>query len=215
MENFAALWEYLRLKQNNFPDIADWWDEAAKPNIKDFCIAFSSQRNLRRRDSKAFWLAYLKLVNKNWTEVVRVRGMLVDMMQEDAYGYVVRSRFQNNVSEETASLFHANKEIQNSAKNNIQSLKIGNEVSENKSTIEDEITNFFQALFNGHHGKNLEDTGEPFKADDKDLDYFLHDLSALPDSERDKLVKDIRIEELEEIVKKCDQLQTLKHFLIS
>ena len=70
-------------------------------------------------DSKAFWLAYLKLVlvNKNWTEVARVKSMLMDMMQEDAYGYVVRSRFQNNVSEETASLFHANKEVKNAKKN--------------------------------------------------------------------------------------------------
>merc|ERR1711954_496084 len=117
----------LKLKQNDFPDIADWWNEEAKPNIKDFCIAFSSRRNLRRKDSKAFWLAYLKLVlvNKNWMEVVRVRSMLMDMMQEDMYGYVVRSRFQNNVSEETASLFHANKEVKNAKGNNIKSLRIG------------------------------------------------------------------------------------------
>ena len=62
MENFAALWEFLKMKQNSFTDKADWWEEEAKPNIKDFCIAFSTQRNLRRMDSKAFWLAYLKLV---------------------------------------------------------------------------------------------------------------------------------------------------------
>ena len=62
LDNFAALWELLKQKQKDFPDIADWWNEEAKPNIKDFCIAFSAQRNLRRMDSKAFWLAYLKLV---------------------------------------------------------------------------------------------------------------------------------------------------------
>ena len=88
-------------------------NEEAKPNIKEFCIVFSTQRNLRRMDTKAFWLAYLKLVliHKNWTEVARVKGMLMEMMQEDAYGFVVRSRFQNSVSTETASIFHANKEI--------------------------------------------------------------------------------------------------------
>ena len=206
MENFAALWECLKLKQGNFSDKADWWDGVAKPNIKDFCVAFSAQRNLRRMDSKAFWLAYLKLVlvDKNWTEVVRVKSMLMDMMQEDAYGYVVRSRFQNNVSEEAASLFHANREIKNASKNNIKSLKIENIVTEDKATIEEEITKFFHALFNGHHGTSLEDTGEPFKADDSELNYFLQDLSALPDYERDNLIKEMKIEELEGIVRDCD-----------
>ena len=56
-------------------------------------------------DTKAFWLAYLKidLLDKNWKEVVRVL-VLVDMMQEDAYGYVVRCRYQNNASEGIASI---------------------------------------------------------------------------------------------------------------
>ena len=124
-------------------------------------------------------------------------------MQEDTYGYVVRSRFQNNASQETASLFHANKEMKNAAKNNIKSLKIGNLVSEDKAAIEEEIIKFFKALFNGYHGTNLEDTGESFKADNSDLDFFLQDLTALPDNARDNLVKDIKIEELEEIVGKC------------
>ena len=50
------------------------------------------------------------------------------MLQEDAFGYVVRSRFKNNVSEEAASLFHANRELKNAKNNNIDSLKINNDV---------------------------------------------------------------------------------------
>ena len=38
LENFAALWEFLKLKQNRFTDKADWWEEEAKPNIKDFAV---------------------------------------------------------------------------------------------------------------------------------------------------------------------------------
>ena len=156
-------------------------------------------------DTKAFWLAYLKLVlvERNWAEVARVRRMLMEMMQEDAYGYVVRCRFQNNVSEETASIFHANKEIKNAEKNNIKSLTIGNTVFEDEVTIEGEITKFFHALFNGHHNTRLEDTGEPFQANNSEIDYFLQDLSALPDDERDNLIKEMKIEELEAIVGEC------------
>ena len=77
-------------------------------------------------------------------------------------------------------------------------------MSEDKAIIKEEINKFFEALFNGHHDTNLEDTGEPFKADNSDLDYFLQDLSALPDDDRDNLVKGIKIEELEEIVGHSD-----------
>ena len=77
-------------------------------------------------------------------------------------------------------------------------------MSEDKVAIEEEITRFFKALFNGHHSTSLEDTGEPLKADDSEVDDFLQDLSALPDDERDNLGKEMKIEELEEIVGKCD-----------
>ena len=111
IDNFANLWSWLRLKQGSYPDIADWWNFEVKPTVKNFCIDFSKERNARRKDTKKFWLAYLKVVltEKNWLEVTRVKGMLKDMLQEDALGYVVRSRFQNTAAEEVASLFYANK----------------------------------------------------------------------------------------------------------
>ena len=95
-------------------------------------------------------------------------------------------------------------DLYNAAKNNIKSLKIGNMVSEDEVTVEEEITKFFHALFNGHHNTRLEDTGEPFQADNSEIDYFLQDLSALPDDERDNLIKEMKIEELEEIVGHSD-----------
>ena len=118
-----------------------------------FCTEFFKKRVKIRNDSKAFWLAYLKivLVENNWSEVARVKCILTDMLQEDGLGYVLRCRFQNNVSDEVASLFHANKEIKNAKKNNINSLKIYEVVTQNKVTIEEELTGFFRALFNGYH----------------------------------------------------------------
>ena len=86
LPNFADLWSSLKLKQGSFEDIADWWNFEAKSNIKSFCIEFSKKRKARRNDSKQFWLAYLKLtlVKKDWKEVTRVKGVLKDMLQEDA-----------------------------------------------------------------------------------------------------------------------------------
>ena len=205
-ENFISLWTGLKVEQARFSDIADWWEMVAKPAIREFCFEFSKQRKARRNDSKAFWFAYLKIVleEKNWIEVARVKTKLMDMLQEDAFGYVVRSRFKNNVSEETASLFHANKEMINAKNNSLNSLKINANVESNQEVIEEEVTNFFHALFNGYHDENIQNTGRTFQANNSDIDIFLRDLASLPDSVRDGLVKEMTMEELEEIVKKCD-----------
>ena len=77
-------------------------------------------------------------------------------------------------------------------------------MSEDRVTVEEDIVKFFHALFNGHHDTGLKDTGEPFKAANSHLDFFLKDLCALPDHERNNLVEDMKIEELEEIVKMSD-----------
>ena len=206
-ENFISLWSGLKQKQTWFTDIADWWDMEAKPTIKEFCFEFSKQRKARRNDTKAFWFAYLKIVlgDKNWGEVARVKTMLKDMLQEDAFGYVVRSRFKNNISEEAASLFHANKEVKNAKNNNINSLKINDNVITNQEVIEEEVNKFFHALFNGYHDENLVNTGKTFQADNSNLDFFLKDLASLSDSAREGLVKDMTMDELEKIVKGCDR----------
>ena len=74
---------------------------------------------------------------------------------------------------------------------------------EDKDVINEEVTSYFNALFNGHHGPDMRDTGEPFKPDNSELDSFLHGLSTLPNDVRDAMEKDMVIEELEEIVKEC------------
>ena len=141
LPNFAELWSWLKTKQGGFDDIADWWNFEAKPGIKDFCMKFSKDRMSRRNDTKKFWLAYLKIVLgiKDWPEVTRVKIILHDLLQEDALGYVVRSRFQNNASEEVASLFHANKEVKNAKKNNVSALKINGVVTEDIAKVVREI----------------------------------------------------------------------------
>ena len=40
LDNFTDVWAELRTKQEDYEDIADYWDLEAKPNIKEFCIQF-------------------------------------------------------------------------------------------------------------------------------------------------------------------------------
>ena len=123
---------------------------------------------------------------------------------EDSAGYVIRSRFKNNASNEVASLYNDNKEIKNSKKNSLNKLKIRGAVLSEANIIEEEVTKFFHALFNGYHDTSLVDTGASFVPDFSGLNSYLAGLGSLPDMVRDELVKDISIEELKEIVKESE-----------
>ena len=206
LDSFTDLWCWLRSLKSKYSDIADWWDLEAKPSIKEFCTIFSKRRSLRRKDAKKFWFAYLKtaLNARNWEEVNRVKEKINTLLLQDASGYVIRSRFKNNASNEVASLFHANKEFKNSQKNSLKKLKINGAVVEDGTAIEEEVTNFFNALFNGHHNTRLENTGEAFVPDFSGLDTYLAGLGFLPDMVRDDMEKDFLIEELRDIVKECE-----------
>ena len=203
--SFTLLWERMLKYRQIFPDIAEWWDKLAKPEIKDFCIGFSIQRKLRRDHTKRFLLSYLKLVlvKKDWDEVSRVKSELDMMLRSDAMGFVVRSRFKQNAEEEKASLYHAAKETKNSS-NNITSLKIGGQVVKDEGVIEEKVINFFGALLNGHHNSQLVDTGMPFVPNNSFQAEFLQGLSSMDNAAREELHEEVDIDEIDDIIKNCD-----------
>ena len=205
LPNFVSFWGRISRLQHQFEDLAEWWDIVAKPEIKDFCIGFSVYRKRSRDNTKKFLLSYLKLVlaEKNWEEVARVKEKLSTMLKEDALGVVIRSRFKQNSEDEKASLYHAAREAKND-RNNVSSLKVDGRVIKDQQKIEEEVINFFGALFNGHHNADLVDTGFAFVPDNSFLGEFLENLSELSDTDRDKLHVDITFEELDDIIKNCD-----------
>ena len=70
--------------------------------------------------------------------------------------------------------------------------------------IEAEVIRFFGALLNGHHNTDLEDTGRPFVPNNEHLGYFLEGLGQLNNVDRDKLHEEISFDELEDVIKHCD-----------
>ena len=185
-------------------DIADWWDKLAKPKIKEFCISFSINRKEKKSQTKLFLLSLLRLAlnNKDWDEVARVREKLNLFLLEDAMGFVVRSRFQQNTEEERASLFHAGKEVKN-GKNKITHLKKHGQVLSDQNSIEREVKSFFGALLNGHHDINLQDTGKPFTPDNSNIDEFLANLVSIGKNDSENLEVELNIDELELVVRCC------------
>ena len=58
---FKLLSDKLLRYNVSYPSISDWWDKVAKPQIRDFCIAFSKHRRAARTDTIKFLLSYLKI----------------------------------------------------------------------------------------------------------------------------------------------------------
>ena len=94
--------------------------------------------------------------------------------------------------------------MKNGKKNSLNKLKIEDEVITDGQQIEDEVVNYFHALFNGHHNASLINTGVPFVPDYTGLQNYLTGLGSLPDSAKEEIEEDITLEELEDIVKYCE-----------
>ena len=112
LPSFTKFWKDISKSKSLYNDIADWWDLVAKPEIKQFCINFSSLRKHKRNDTLMFLFSYLKVVlaDKNWLEVGRIRERIKQMLFQDSMGVIVRSQYQQNSEEEKGSLFHAARE---------------------------------------------------------------------------------------------------------
>ena len=101
------------------------------------------------------------------------------MLKEDGSGYIISSRFQGNASDEIASLFHANREAKMGKDCNVTSLNIGNKtITSDKKIIKSKVYAYFNALFNGFHDTNMNNTGKSFVPNNSDLSYFLDRLVA-------------------------------------
>ena len=200
--SFRPFWSFLLTSQDDFSDIADWWDLQAKPKIRQFCMDYSVQRKYTRDQCKKYLLASLQqsLMRKDWEEVARHKEELSTMINMDAMGLVIRSRFQQNAEEERASVYHSAKELRGK-KGFVSALNI-NGVPENDETlIEDHILKYFNALFNGHHDSALVDTGRPFEPENRFLSQMLQDLTKMDDHDIYGMEDEITCDEIEYVLK--------------
>ena len=100
----------------------------AKPAIREFCIDVSERLSFVRKNTKRFLFSYLTLVTKkgNWKEVIRVKEKLKKLLWKESMGFVIRSRYKENLEAEKLSLFYMNRENKNISKSSLNELKINN-----------------------------------------------------------------------------------------
>ena len=147
------------------------------------------------------------LEEKDWVQVAIIRGRLRQIMREQSMGFKVRSRYKENLECERASLYHVNREKKKSGQRNISKLLVEGVEVEDKDTVENEVCNYFGALFGGHHRRGGVNVGRPFEPDFTHINEFLEGLGKLSDASKAKVEKEINMTELEQAIK---DLQTNK-----
>ena len=102
LPSFRKFWSILSSRIHDYHNVADSWDLCAKPEIRSFCICYSIQRKHSNDQTERFLLAYLQqvMIAKNWSEIAKVKEELKNMLNMDALGFVVKSRFKQNAEEE-------------------------------------------------------------------------------------------------------------------
>ena len=200
---FRMMWERIVQNQGAHEDIAEWWEEEAKPEIKVLTIRMSAMVARGKRELKEYLMVALglALTEKNWVEVSIIRGRLRDMMREECLGYKIRSRFKENLETEKASLFHVNREKKKSSQGGISCLRIGGAEVTDKEEIEAEVLGYFGALFQGHHRAGGLNAGTPFEPDFSHINEFLEGMGRLSEQSRERLQEEVKMEELVEAVK--------------
>lgn len=209
-QNFLKLWQFLQTKEDSYESTQIWWQELAKPKFKEFCIRFSQVLSNGRKGLKAFLFEALNqaTIEEDYEEIKEIRAKLRQIINEEAMGFIIRSKEKERDDEEMASVYHHNKECKNGAKSTLTKLKIDGNIVDDPVEIEDEVIHFFSSLFNGHHRSDANstspiDTGQPFVPDFSLLPDFLKDLGSIDKATADGLDQSISLDEVKLALKSC------------
>ena len=207
--NFERLWLHLVAETGTFPCLPDWWEHCAKPQIRKFLIRYSKVLASYRKQTKSFLFTSLELAidEGDWEEVAYLRSRIAEILNDELYGFTIRSRDSAHAETERGSLYHANSEMKQAAAGVCEQMKINGEVCNSSEQIEDEITSFFQDLFNGCHrsgpGGVPVNTGQPFIPNYEHIDDFLSNVASMDDDFSRRLDSDISLDELLNAIKMC------------
>ena len=127
------------------------------------------------------------------------------MFNEDTFGIVVRSRFQEYAETEKMSLFHLNKEMKKNRAGPIDKLaKIVNKtrvIVDDQKQIEEMTIQFYKQLFQGHHRSDGVISDHPFEPVFDDFDEFTQGVGKLSLSQSQGMISSISSEEVEDAIK--------------
>ena len=117
----------------------------------------------------------------------------------------IQSRHQEFAEREKISLYHLNRELKRGKNGSITRLSktVNKEevIVRDRDEIEKMTVSFFTSLFQGHHRSDGTIKNVPFSPDFTKLDDFLKGLGQLDDSDKNAMIKDISLAEVETAIK--------------
>jgi exonuclease III len=206
---FQRSWQQL-VTNTKIPTItcpAQWWEEVAKPAIRGFCLQFGKQEAERRKLSCELVTRALAfaLEEGDWDRVEHCRARLQEHNLAEARGLSVRARCEM-VEGELPSVFLLAREGRHGRSPGLMAVKKADgTVVDTREEVEEEVTSFFETLFQGRHAATADrpepyDTGTPFVSDEGSALQFLEGLPGLHPEQREALEQPFTIQELEQAV---------------
>ena len=83
--------------------------QSQKVGLCALCIRYSARSNRCMKDMLMVMLT-TALEELRWDDVAVISGRLTEFMRKENLGFVVRSRYKENLESEKASMFHVNRE---------------------------------------------------------------------------------------------------------
>ena len=188
---FSIMWERLEV----YKDIDEWWENYAKPESRALCSVYQILSQVAARSNscmKDMLMVMLTtaLEELRWDDVAVISGRLTEFMRKENLGFVVRSRYKENLESEKASMFHVNREKKKGSQRNLNKLVIGGQVVEDRNSIE-ELCGFFGDLFHGHHRNGGVTEDKTFEPDFIHIDEFLEGIGKLSEESKADIEKPI------------------------
>ena len=210
LDNFRKTWDILYTKVNNYTSVDLWWENFAKPQIKEFLIRFSKMRRYSRKGTKRFLFIALDMAlnDGDFIKANSIKVKLKKMIMEDNQAIIIRSRLRESAEEERGSLYHAARELKRGEESSLEQMMVGGNPTNDKAEIETEVLSFFSSLYNGFHRTNPQggepvNTGQPFIPDLDLLDRFTEGVGRLSEDEAEGLHQPITLSEFKDALDLC------------
>ena len=189
-------------------DLPQLWEETIIPEITAMLKEYSQIRSQFRKTTKGMLQHMLEraINNQDWETMAHAKQRLRAITDHELYGYVVRSRESELNETLVGNIHHARKEFKKHQQNEITTLKINGHPNTNMQEIEEEVKQYYNALYRGYHrttpdSDEVTNTGTPFQPDWSKVEDFLGDLPQLSDQKAEELERPITENEVAKAIK--------------
>lgn len=153
--DFIATWQWCLQRQGRYRERVYWWTELVKPKIKKCICQFARARAYWKKQTLEFYFTGLRqlyndssALSDNLLRIKRTKAKITALVRQTLAGTQVRARSFDDVSNESASLFHIVRESKRGRQKIIQQLTDdGGNVYEEQGALKTYVRNYFRQLY--------------------------------------------------------------------